>query len=82
MSDPPLRAARHASYAWGRAYGWFAIWDGVIAMGATIFLIWLLLTHMPPVDTLREFVQNLPEAFRAIGRDVGLWFQDLAEKMR
>ena len=35
----PIRAARHAShYAWGRYYGWFAMWDGLIATGATILL--------------------------------------------
>ena len=83
VATSPLRAARHASYyAWGRYYGGFAVWDGLIATGATILLVWLLLTHMPPVDTLREFVQNLPEAFRAIGRDVSMWFRDLAERAR
>jgi phage shock protein PspC (stress-responsive transcriptional regulator) len=79
----PIRAARHASYfAWGRSYGWFAIWDGLIATGATILLISLLFTHMPPVDNLQEFVQNLPEAFRAIGRDISMWFRDLTESAR
>jgi phage shock protein PspC (stress-responsive transcriptional regulator) len=79
----PIRAARHASYhAWGQAYGWLAIWDGLIATGAMIFLGWLLLTHMPPVDTLRDFVQNLPGALQAIARDVSTWFRDLAERAR
>ena len=83
VATSPFRAARHASYyAWGRDYGWFAMWDGLIATGATILLIWLLLTHMPPVDNLREFVQNLPEAFRALGRDISMWFRDLVESAR
>jgi phage shock protein PspC (stress-responsive transcriptional regulator) len=83
VATSPFRAARQAShYAWGHYYGWFAMWDGLIATGATILLIWLLFTHMPPVDNLREFVQNLPEAFRALGRDVSMWFKDLAESAR
>jgi phage shock protein PspC (stress-responsive transcriptional regulator) len=83
VAASPIRAARHASYyAWGRPYGWVAMWDGLIATGATILLIWLLMTHMPPVDNLREFVQNLPEAFRAIGRDMTMWFKNLAEELR
>ena len=83
VATSPIRAARHASYyAWGRDYGFFAIWDGLFATGATILLIWLLLSHMPPVDTLREFVQNLPEAFRAIARDLSLWIRNLVEELR
>ena len=83
VATSPIRAARHASYyAWGRPYGWIAMWDGLIATGATILLIWLVLTHMPPVDNLREFMQNLPEAFRAIGRDLSMWFKNLVEELR
>jgi phage shock protein PspC (stress-responsive transcriptional regulator) len=82
VATSPFRGARHAFFTWGHYYGWFAIWDGLIAMGATILLGWLLLTHMPPVDNLREFVQNLPEAFRSLGRDLSMWFRDLAERAR
>jgi phage shock protein C len=83
VATSPIRAARHASYyAWGRDYGFFAIWDGLFATGATILLIWLLLSHMPPVDNLREFVQNLPEAFRALGQDLSMWFRNLVEELR
>jgi phage shock protein PspC (stress-responsive transcriptional regulator) len=79
----PIRAARHASYyAWGRDYGWFAAWDGLFATAVGILGIWLLYTHMPPVHDLREFMHNVNDAFRSLGRELGAWLQNLADRLR
>jgi phage shock protein PspC (stress-responsive transcriptional regulator) len=79
----PIRAARHASYyAWGRPYGWFAAWDGLFATGFTILVIWLVLRHMPPVENVRDFMQHLPDAFRALGQDIRMWFRMLIEELK
>jgi hypothetical protein len=79
----PIRAARHASYyAWGRPHGWFAAWDGLFATGFTILVIWLVLRHMPPVENLRDFMQHLPEAFRALGQELRVWLRMLVEELK
>jgi hypothetical protein len=79
----PIRVARHASYyAWDRYRGVFAVWDGLLSTALTILVLWLLYTHMPPTHGLREFLHNLPEAFRSLGGEVSMWFRDLGEKWR
>ncbi len=79
----PLRAARHASYyAWGYPSAWFAAWDGLVATGMTMLFIWLLYTHMPPTHDLREFMQNLPVAFRNLMQEFSMWIRDLAAQFK
>lgn len=70
----PIRAARQASrYAWGRHYGWWALWDGAFAIGATCFVIWLVYQYMPPVENLRDFMDKLPDAIRSMSADFRTW---------
>jgi len=72
----PIRAARHASrYVWGRYYGFFAVWDGLFVAGVTVLGVWLVSRHMPPVDDLQEFMQHLPDAIRAAGREIVVWIR-------
>jgi phage shock protein PspC (stress-responsive transcriptional regulator) len=79
----PIRAARHAScYPWGGHYGAFAVWDGLFATVVGILGIWILYTHMPPVHDLRDFIHNLPYAFRSLGRELGAWLQSLSQAER
>jgi phage shock protein PspC (stress-responsive transcriptional regulator) len=79
----PIRAARHASYyVWGRPYAWFAVWEGLFGTAVTILVIWLLYRHMPPVQDFREFMQNLPDAFRGLGQDVKMWIQLVIEELK
>jgi phage shock protein PspC (stress-responsive transcriptional regulator) len=79
----PIRAARHASYyAWGGRHGLFALWDALFATGFGILGIWILYTHMPPVHDFREFMHNLPYAFRSLGRELGAWLQSLSNAER
>jgi phage shock protein PspC (stress-responsive transcriptional regulator) len=76
----PLRALRHASYyAWRNPYEWLAVWDGLVGLGIAALFVWLIFRHMPPVHDFRELMQNLPEAFKALGRDVSVWFRQIAE---
>ena len=80
IATAPLRAARHASYyAWRQPYGWVAAWDGLFGMGIAVLFLWLLFRHMPPIHDFQELMQNLPEAFRALGRDVRLWFHQVEQ---
>lgn len=84
----PVRAARDAmSHASGR-YVWFAVWDGMFAMGMTCLVFWLVYHYMPPVENLRDFLDKLPDAVRAMGQDVRTWldgvrawFQRLGEAL-
>ena len=76
----PLRAARHASYyAWRYPHDWLAVWDGLFGMGVGVLFLWLLFRHLPPIHNFRELMQNLPEAFKALGHDVTQWLQQVAE---
>jgi phage shock protein PspC (stress-responsive transcriptional regulator) len=75
----PLRAFRHASYAWRHPYEWLAVWDGLVGIGIAALFVWLVLRHMPPVHNFRELMQNLPDAFQALGRDVSAWLHQVAE---
>ena len=65
----PIRSARHASlYAYGPGhYGWVTLWDGMVWLGLLGLLGWLLVTHMPEVHNVREFIDNVPDALRNLG---------------
>jgi phage shock protein PspC (stress-responsive transcriptional regulator) len=64
----PIQAARHASlYAYGRYhYGWFAFWDGLMWLGLIGLLGWLLYQQMDGVHTVREFIENVPAAWKSL----------------
>jgi hypothetical protein len=64
----PIRAARHASlYAYGRYhYGWFAFWDGLLWLGLIGFFGWLLYQQMDGVHTVRDFIENVPAAWKSL----------------
>jgi len=49
---------------------------------ATILVGWLLYRHMPPVHDLRDFIQNLPEAFKALVQEVRMWIRLLIEELK
>ena len=76
-----IRAARHGSrYAWGRHYGWFAMWDGLFMTGITVLGLWLLFRHMPPVHDFSEFMHNLPDAIEGAGKELMMWVRSVFEK--
>ncbi|HEY7449540.1 MAG TPA: hypothetical protein VH702_15400, partial [Vicinamibacterales bacterium] len=52
MLGTPVRFARQ---------GPFAVWNGFLGLGLTLFAFWLAYTNVPEV---REFVRNLPEFLR------------------
>ena len=64
----PIRAARHASlYAYGRYhYGWFAFWDGLLSLGLIALFGWLLYQQMDGVHTVRDFIENVPAAWKSL----------------
>jgi phage shock protein PspC (stress-responsive transcriptional regulator) len=64
----PIRAARHASlYAYGRYhYGWFAFWDGLFSLGLIALFGWLLYQQMDGVHTARDFIKNIPAAWKSL----------------
>jgi len=64
----PIRAARHASlYTYGPGhYGWVTLWDGMIWLGLLGLFAWLLLTHMPEIHNVHEFIDNVPDALKSI----------------
>jgi phage shock protein PspC (stress-responsive transcriptional regulator) len=76
MTTTPLRALRHEAYrGWPHPYGWLTLWDSLVGIGMTIFVLWLLLSHMGPVDNLRDFVHQAPDAVRSIAHEFAAWLQ-------
>ena len=74
MVTSPIRTARHAlRYAGGRPQGWFALWDGVVAMAVTCLVFWLVYHYVWPVEDFRHFIDKIPDAVRAMMQDARMW---------
>jgi phage shock protein PspC (stress-responsive transcriptional regulator) len=72
----PLRVARYGTYdAWGRPHPALAMWDGLFGTALVVLAIWILYRHMPPTHDFREFMQNLPDAVRAVAGEIARWFR-------
>ncbi len=56
----PLEAARRAGYQTlgGANAGWFAAWDGLLAVGFGILVLWFGYNHMPEI---RDALTHLPD---------------------
>ncbi len=72
----PLRVARYGTYdAWGRPHPVLAIWDSLLGTALVVLAICILYRHMPPTHDFREFMQNLPDAVRAVAGEIARWFR-------